>query len=551
MGLRSLELSNLPKTKRLEFLAGRGTLEAYCGILSLSPSLARIQARGALDAVCMVIHPPHSLNWYGGLASGEAIPPSDWEHSMARPPPPYGDDGMDLDFHRDPRVLADIVDVMPVGVFTVDRAGRFIAWNAGAERITGYRSPDVLGQPCRLLEGKNCKGFARLVDLLQDPSDLQGGICNQECKIESRDGRVVHIHGSIRVLFDPDGQVVGAVGAFMDVTALVQANEKIARLETRHGEVMRFGDLTGRSPAMRETFRRLQLAADSQVTVLLTGPSGTGKELAARAIHQHSDRAERPFLAINCSAIPDALLESELFGHVKGAFTGAAADKQGLFEAADGGTLFLDEIGDVSPAVQVKLLRVLQEREIRRIGASRSKRIDVRLITATNRDLAELVKQEKMREDFYYRIHVFEIRMPPLRERREDIRLLAEQILHEVCTAGGRAVNGFSREALHVLEQYDWPGNVRQLRNAIEHACVSATGDRITVWDLPAEIRQLDRPAERPASPGWTPEEQSERRRILTALEKTAWNRTRAAEELGVSRVTLWKKMNRYAIRAP
>ncbi len=462
-----------------------------------------------------------------------------------------GDDEMNLDFHRNPNVLADIVDVMPVGVFTVDRQGRFVAWNAGAERITGYQRSQVIGQPCDLLEGQNCKGFARLVDLLRDPSQLEGGICNQECRIESSDGRTLHIHGNLRVLFDADGQVVGAVGAFMDISALIQAHERIAQLEAWDGETMRFGDLVGRSPSMRETFRKLRLAADSQVTVLLTGESGTGKELAARAIHRFSDRSNRPFLAINCSAIPDALLESELFGHVKGAFTGAAADREGLFEAAHGGTLFLDEIGDISPAVQVKLLRVLQEREVRRIGSSRSKRIDVRLITATHRDLSQLVEIEQMREDFYYRIHVFEIRMPPLRERREDIRLLADHLLAEVCGGARRSVTGLSREALHALEQYDWPGNVRQLRNVIEHACVTATGDRITLWDLPAEIRRPPRRADRPDAPQRTPEEEAERERIVAALEQTNWNRTQAARVLGVSRVTLWKKMNRYAIRAP
>ncbi|GIW97199.1 MAG: sigma-54-dependent Fis family transcriptional regulator [Pirellulaceae bacterium] len=458
---------------------------------------------------------------------------------------------MDLDFRRNPEVLQRIVDAMPIGVFTVDAQGRFVAWNAAAQRITGYLPEEVIGQPCQLLEGPNCKGFGRLEELLRSPDSLDGGICHQECKILSKHGSEVYIHGSVRVLQDAVGRVVGAVGSFMDVTSLVHANEKLAALQAKGGQPQRFGDLIGSSPTMREVFRRLHLAADSDVTVLLTGESGTGKELAARAIHAHSDRATKPLVAINCSAIPEALLESELFGHRKGAFTGANEDKPGLFEMADGGTLFLDEIGDISPAIQVKLLRVLQERETRRIGDRTSRRIDVRLITATHRDLKRLVAEEKMREDFYYRIHVFEIHLPPLRQRVEDIPLLVQQMVKEICAAQKRAVDGVARDAMEALQSYSWPGNVRQLRNALEQACVVATGDRITLWDLPDEIRQPGAAAATaPPSPR-TPAEEAERQRIVSALQKSGWNRTRAARQLGISRVTLWKKMNRYAIQPP
>ncbi len=459
---------------------------------------------------------------------------------------------MELDFHKAPDVLRHIIDTVVAGIFTVDAEGRFVAWNRGAERITGYREADLIGQPCSLLEGPNCKGFGSLVELLS-ASSTASGMCNQDCKLMARDGREVYIHGSVQVVRGEHGRPTGAVGCFMDVTSLVQANEKIAILEQQATTGFRLEELIGNCPVMHEVFRQIKLAADSDVSVLLTGESGTGKELAARAIHRQSGRAKKPFMAINCAAIPEALLESELFGHVKGAFTGAAADHCGLFEAASGGTLFLDEIGDVSPVIQVKLLRVLQERQVRRVGDTRSRPIDVRLITATHRDLMHLVSTEKIREDFYYRIHVFEIALPPLRERREDIPLLVEHFIKEICQSrgpkaeGGR-VEGMARDTLDVLMEYHWPGNIRELRNVIEFACVSARGDRLTYFDLPPEIRNAGGEVAPP--PALSAEQLSERERIVEALRQTGGNRTKAAAALGTSRVTLWKKMARYSIEA-
>jgi two-component system response regulator HydG len=458
---------------------------------------------------------------------------------------------MELDFRKSPTVLEHIVDTVVAGIFTVDATGRFVAWNLGAERITGYSARDVLGEPCSFLEGPNCKGFAALADLLHGSPEDERGMCNQECKLLSKDGREVHIHGSVQVVHESDGRVAGAVGCFMDVTCLVQANEKVAVLEKQASTGYAFEQLVGNSDAMREVFRQLKLAADSDVTVLLTGESGTGKELAARAIHTQSGRRNKPFMAINCSAIPEELLESELFGHVKGAFTGATVDRAGLFEVASQGTLFLDEIGDVSPAIQVKLLRVLQEREIRRVGDSKSRPVDVRLVTATNRDLMQLVNAEKIREDFYYRIHVFAIRLPPLRERKEDIPLLVEHFIRQICrnkqrSPAERPIDGLARDTLDVLLEYHWPGNVRELRNALEHACVLASGDRITYFDLPPAIRGVSET--NGTVQGLSPEQAEEKGRIVQALRQTGGNRTKAAALLGTSRVTLWKKMTRYGI---
>ena len=457
---------------------------------------------------------------------------------------------MDLDFRSHPTVLEHIVDTMVAGLFTVNAEGSFVAWNQGAERITGYPASELIGKPCSFLDGPNCKGFGSLADLLQSSSP-DTGMCSQECKILSRDGQDIYIHGSVQVVRDGAGQVQGAVGCFMDVTSLVHANEKIAVLERQTSTGYAFEQLVGNSDVMREVYRKLKLAADSDVSVLLTGESGTGKELAARAIHRQSDRRAKAFMAINCSAIPEPLLESELFGHVKGAFTGATAEHLGLFEAAHGGTIFLDEIGDVSPAIQVKLLRVLQEREVRRVGDTRSRPVDVRLITATHRDLMQLINAEKMREDFYYRFRVFEISLPPLRMRTDDIPLLVEQFLREIQTsrnASSTLVTGVARDALIAMTKYHWPGNVRELRNALEYACVNAISDRITYFDLPPEVRGLG--SGDAVIAGLTQEEQAEKQRIAEALRQTGGNRTKAASLLSTSRVTLWKKMVRYGIDA-
>lgn len=451
---------------------------------------------------------------------------------------------MELDFRKDPKVLAAIVDAMADGVFTVDAHGVFVGWSEGAERITGFRAAEVVGKPCTLLQGPNCRGFATLADLLAAPENAPA-ICEQECKFLSRDGRELLLHGNVRLLKDEHGAATGAVGTFSDLTSFVAANEKIAILEEQAGRRDAFGKMVGKSPPMQEIFRRLRLAAQSDVTVLLTGESGTGKELAARAIHELSQRKNGPFIAVNCSAIPETLLESELFGYMKGAFTGAGKDKTGLFEAADKGTIFLDEIGDVSPMIQVKLLRVLQEREVRRLGDERTRKIDVRVVTATNRDLTADLKSGAIRDDFYYRIRVFEIALPPLRQRREDIPLLAEHFRKELAATMKRPVSGFAKEAMSRLQAHNWPGNIRELRNAIEHALVNARSDRIRLLDLPVEVRP--RPQ---AGPGRPVEHvgDEERHRIQEAIASAGGNKAEAARTLGWSRVTLWKKLKKMGL---
>ncbi len=312
--------------------------------------------------------------------------------------------------------------------------------------------------------------------------------------------------------------------------------------EPRRGAGTPPGSLVGTSAALQAVLARIRCAAESSANVLLTGESGTGKELAARAIHALGPRAAEPFFAINCSALPDTLLESELFGHARGAFTGAVGDRDGAFASVGRGTLFLDEIGDVSAAVQVKLLRALESRTYRRLGEDRERPLEARIVSATNRDLAALRDEGRLREDFYYRVRVFEIHMPPLRERREDVPALVDSFVGALARSTGRDVRAVAPDALRLLCAHAWPGNVRQLRNALEHAFVTVRGPRIEIADLPEELRAGGDAAARPA------DADGERARIVAALRRTRGRRAAAAELLGCSRVTLWKRMRAFAV---
>jgi two-component system nitrogen regulation response regulator GlnG len=347
--------------------------------------------------------------------------------------------------------------------------------------------------------------------------------------------------------------------------------------------------IIGRSPAMQEVFKLIGQLADSDATALLTGESGTGKELVARAIYQHSRRSGQPFLAVNCAAIPEPLLESELFGHEKGAFTGATHQRIGRFEQCHGGTLFLDEIGDMTPATQTKMLRVLQHGTFERVGGNQTLRVDVRVIAATNQDLERAVAEKRFREDLFYRLNVVRVRLPPLRERPEDIPLLAEYFLRRSAQKLGRPPLALSPEALALLERYPWPGNVRELENALEHATVVAKGETILPADLPAAVRTapapttiapgparaVQAPAPAPPSANDTPEgepaevaalaarlfawarrhpQQSvmdavERELVVQAIKETGGNQVRAARLLGITRATLRKRIERFGIR--
>jgi len=312
-----------------------------------------------------------------------------------------------------------------------------------------------------------------------------------------------------------------------------------------------FGTMIGASPEMRKIYQVMEQAAPTGASVLITGESGTGKELVAQTIHQLSPRAGFPFVAINCAAIPETLLESEIFGHEKGAFTGAADRRQGCFELADRGTLFLDEIGEMTPTTQVKLLRVLQEQKFRRVGGRTEQSVDVRVLAATNIEPMEAVQNGKLREDLYYRLNVVAMRLPPLRERKEDLPLLVQSFINEFNGRNQRSIAGVDREAMRMLEQYAWPGNVRELRNVIERATIIAPGPFIEPKHLPPILAEEPPVAQQPQmalAPGTTVEE-AERRLIMMTLEHTRDNKTRAAEILGISLKTLHNKLNKLRLR--
>ncbi len=329
----------------------------------------------------------------------------------------------------------------------------------------------------------------------------------------------------------------------LEHSRLVRENARIREeLRERQGS-----PLIGSSPAMLEVYKLVARVSAGRSTVLLEGESGTGKELVARAVHANSPRRDRPFVPVNCAALTETLLESELFGHEKGAFTGAVASKRGLFETADQGTLFLDEIGDIGPALQVKLLRVIQEQEVRHVGGTASVKVDARIVAATNRDLAQMVKDGKFREDLFYRLNVVRIVMPPLRQRREDIPMLAHHFLRQATVSSDQPVRGFVPETMAVLERYHWPGNVRELENVIERTVSLAPGPLIMPDDLPETVRKAE------AAPAVGDEsllslEQVEKRHLGRVLRETGGNKVRAAKILGIDRRTLYRMAERFGM---
>lgn len=347
---------------------------------------------------------------------------------------------------------------------------------------------------------------------------------------------------------DPDGRIIGAVEVVRNVTEQMRLSETCATLRREIERQAEFHNIITQSKKMKAIFRLIERVAATTSSVLITGESGTGKELIARAIAVNSGRKDKPFLAVNCGAIPETLLESELFGHVRGAFTGAVRDHQGVLEAADGGTLFLDEIGDIPPAAQVKLLRFLQDGESRRVGDTRIRKLDVRIIAATNRDLKEGVREGSFREDLFFRLNVIPIVLPPLRDRTEDIPPLAAHLLQRLCDAHGRNVTGLSPEALKAFMSYRWPGNVREMENAIEYALhLTDEGQPIRPGQLPPQIGIA---AEASVSPREGLSIEDYARRSIAALQSDHTEEQIAAT-LGISRKNLWEKRKRWGLRRP
>jgi two-component system response regulator HydG len=324
--------------------------------------------------------------------------------------------------------------------------------------------------------------------------------------------------------------------------------EELRELKTRIEKTAEFSGIIGKDPQMQNIYRLIEDIAPTDATVLIQGESGTGKELVARAIHRKSPRNNKPFIVINCSAYPATLLESELFGHEKGAFTGAIRQKTGRFEQANGGTVFLDEIGEIAPSAQIKLLRVLQSQKFERIGGEETLNVDVRILAATNKNLLEEVTKGSFREDLFYRLNVIPIHLPPLRKRRNDIPLLARYFLRRFSAEQDKEIKDFGSEAMRLLLDYAWPGNVRELENSIEHTAVLAKRSKVEISDLPSSIRDVAA-ALVPEAPGTIVE--NEKKLLQEVLQECDWNKKKAALQLGISRSTLYEKIKKYQIRKP
>lgn len=430
-----------------------------------------------------------------------------------------------------------ILESISDGVFTVDGDWRITSFNRAAEEITGIPREEAIGRFCSdVFRSSMCESDCALRQTLVSGRPVVG----KSCYIIDSSGRRIPISVSTAVLRDARGQIAGGAETFRDLSEIEELRQE---LQGRS----HVGDLVSSSPIMQRVFEVIPAVAASPSTVLILGETGTGKELVARTIHEQSPRRGSPFVAVNCGALPDTLLESELFGYKAGAFTGASRDKPGRFALARGGTLFLDEIAEVSPALQVRLLRFLQERTFEPLGAVRSETADVRIIAATNRDLADMVRKGSFREDLYYRVNVVRIELPPLRNRTEDIPLLTEQFITHFNRIQNKSVKGITSEALSLLIAHNWPGNIRELQNVIERAFILCDRGPIGVSHLP-EYLSLGC-ARRAMTPGIrSAREVMEAQAIRTALERNANNRLAAARELGIHKSTLFRKMKKLGV---
>ena len=434
---------------------------------------------------------------------------------------------------------AAILDSIADGVFTVDRRFRVTSFNRAAEEITGVPREEAIGARCSEIFRTNiCESGC----ILRRTMETGRALINQGVYAVVRDGTQVPISVSTAVLRDGRGVVVGGAETFRNLTSEVA-------LRKEQIERSRFAGMISRNHRMRAMFDILPEVSESPATVLIEGPSGSGKELVARAIHDLSARRSGPLVTVNCGALPDTLLESELFGYEAGAFTDARRDKPGRFELARGGTIFLDEIGDVTPAMQVRLLRVLEDGVFEPLGSTRQVRTDARVLAATNRDVDRMVADGTFREDLYYRLNVVRLRVPPLGERKEDIPLLVDHFLTRMREERGKEIQDISHGALGVLMQHDFPGNVRELENVIEYAFIVCPSGTLELEHLPHELRERHRnPSSRPRGGSMA---ELEAQFLHDALARNDFNRAATARELGIHKTTLWRKMKKLGVRPP
>ena len=437
----------------------------------------------------------------------------------------------------DKKVQDVVLDSITEGVFTVDTMWKVTYFNHAAEEITGISRQEAIGRLCReVLRADACESGCAL----RQTMDTGHPVLNRPVHIIDADGKQKTVTISTALLKDKNGRVIGGVETFRDMTLVEQLQKQLQKKFT-------FEDIVSRNHKVQELFDVLPQIAQSDCAVLIEGQTGTGKELFARAIHNLSPRKNKPFVAVNCGALPDTLLESELFGYKAGAFTDAKKDKPGRFKLAEGGVLFLDEIGDVSPAVQVKLLRVLQEKTYEPVGGIATEKANVRIITATNKNLAELVEQGQFRSDLYYRINVVKLSLPPLKDRREDIPLLVDHFIGQFNAMYNKNICGVSNDAMTVLLTYDFPGSIRELENIIEHCFVLCQGDIIQAVHLPPFLKSSE--VTNAGHDGIQTLEQMETVMIEQSLRQHGGNRSAAAKSLGINASTLFRKLKKIDIR--
>jgi PAS domain S-box-containing protein len=432
-----------------------------------------------------------------------------------------------------------IIDSINEGVFTVDMNWTITAFNRAAEKITHVSRKEALGrQCCDVFRASICENAC----VLRRTISSGRPVLNATAHIVNQKGERIPIRISTALLKNESGQTIGGVETFQDLRPIEKLQKELKSRYT-------FEDIVGRSAVMMKLFEILPQISESSSTVLIEGASGTGKELFARAIHSLSPRKNKPFVAVNCAALPDTLLESELFGHKAGAFTDARRDKPGRFALANGGTMFLDEIGDISPAMQIRLLRVLQERMIEPLGSVQPVKTDVRVVAATNRDLKKLVQEGNFRDDLYYRIRVISLKLPGLDQRREDIPLLVDHLIAKFNSIQGKEIEGVSEEVMAQLMEYEYPGNIRELENIIEQAFVLCRGRLIELHHLPAELR----PAGASGYGGSNPMSLRSMEKLLIseALRRHKGSRNKAARQLGINPSTLYRKLKALKMDIP
>ncbi len=443
------------------------------------------------------------------------------------------------------RYWEQIINTMSDALVLISPEGRILLVNRAFEELTGYAAADVVGQSCSMLECDACRhhpqedGSQRCA--LFEPG--QEEMRRVRCTIARKNGTYLNTIKKAFILKDENGRILGAVETMSDITELERLDQKVESLSRKLTDGGDYHGIIGASAPMRKVIQLVDKAAQSDAPVMIYGESGTGKELVAEAIHERGVRRDGPFVRLNCAALNASLLESELFGHIKGAFTGAYRHRQGRFEAADGGDIFLDEIGDISESVQVKLLRVLENKQVERVGDHRPIRVDVRIISATNKNIADLITLKQFREDLFFRINVIPIQLPPLRARKEDIPLLVQHFIQRLRRSTGKAIGGLTQGALQQFMDYAWPGNIRELKSALEFAFVVAEGGKLDIEHLPPQLGGGGRSCGPPAT-----ENPTEKEALIDALRRTKGNQTQAARLLGVNRVTVWNRMRKYGV---